>query len=99
MHEAEARRFLKIHGHSGRAVHAGALQRNRQPLDLLHLVFFLSHGWKGDVPAAIDQYDRWIGEMARSAADRAAARQRRRALQELERSGGARQARFAPKRE
>src|ERR1700722_6015391 len=24
-------------------------------------VFFFSHGWKGDVPAAIDQYDRWIG--------------------------------------
>ena len=40
-------------------------------------VFFLSHGWKGDVPAAIDQYDRWIGEMARAAADRADARRRR----------------------
>jgi hypothetical protein len=23
-------------------------------------VFFQSHGWKGDVPAAIDQYDRWF---------------------------------------
>lgn len=23
-------------------------------------VFLFSHGWKGDVPAAIDQYDRWI---------------------------------------
>ena len=29
-------------------------------------VFFASHGWKGDVPAAIEQYDRWVGEMARS---------------------------------
>lgn len=40
-------------------------------------VFFLSHGWKGDIPAAIDQYDRWIGEMARSAHDMAEARRRR----------------------
>jgi hypothetical protein len=30
-------------------------------------VFFFSHGWKGDVPAAIDQYDRWIGAMVKSA--------------------------------
>lgn len=36
-------------------------------------VFFASHGWKGDVPAAIEQYDRWVGEMARSP-DRAAAK-------------------------
>jgi hypothetical protein len=36
-------------------------------------VFFASHGWKGDVAAAIEQYDRWVGEMARSP-DRAAAR-------------------------
>jgi hypothetical protein len=28
--------------------------------------FFASHGWKGDVPAAIEQYDRWVGEMVRS---------------------------------
>ncbi|MHC4741979.1 MAG: hypothetical protein ACYS8Z_08720 [Planctomycetota bacterium] len=28
-------------------------------------VFFASHGWKGDVPAAIQQYDRWVGEMVR----------------------------------
>lgn len=33
-------------------------------------VFFTSHGWKGDVPAAIDQYDRWIGAMAQCAEDR-----------------------------
>ena len=26
-------------------------------------VFFFSHGWKGDVPAAIDQYNRWIKAM------------------------------------
>jgi hypothetical protein len=35
-------------------------------------VFLASHGWKGDVPAAIEQYDRWVGEMVRSK-DRAAA--------------------------
>jgi hypothetical protein len=27
-------------------------------------VFLMSHGWMGDVPAAIKQYDRWIGAMA-----------------------------------
>lgn len=37
-------------------------------------VFFLSHGWKGDIPAAIEQYDKWIGAMAALEADRAAAR-------------------------
>jgi hypothetical protein len=38
-------------------------------------VFFTSHGWKGDVPAAIEQYDAWIGAMLNLDADRAAARQ------------------------
>jgi hypothetical protein len=27
-------------------------------------VFLMSHGWMGDVPAAISQYDRWIAAMA-----------------------------------
>jgi len=27
-------------------------------------VFFTSHGWKGDMPAAIEQYDRWVAAMA-----------------------------------
>jgi hypothetical protein len=40
-------------------------------------VFFTSHGWKGDVPAAIDQYDRWISAMSVCTADRAKIRQRR----------------------
>ena len=35
-------------------------------------VFLFSHGWKGDVPGAIDQYDRWIGAMLKLPADRAA---------------------------
>jgi hypothetical protein len=30
-------------------------------------VFFFSHGWKSDVPAAAEQYDRWIGALVRSA--------------------------------
>jgi hypothetical protein len=38
-------------------------------------LFFFSHGWKGDIPAAIDQYDRWIGALVRSA-DFASAKQR-----------------------
>ncbi len=40
-------------------------------------VFVASHGWKGDVPAAIDQYNRWIGAMSACEADRAAIRQKR----------------------
>ncbi|MCG2624336.1 hypothetical protein LVY72_20810 [Arthrobacter sp. I2-34] len=39
-------------------------------------VFFLSHGWQGDIPAAIDQYDRWLGTMAARAEDRRSARTR-----------------------
>ncbi|NID14088.1 alpha/beta hydrolase [Luteibacter yeojuensis] len=35
-------------------------------------VFVLSHGWKGDVPAARDQYGRWIGAMLANADDIAA---------------------------
>lgn len=37
-------------------------------------VFFACHGWKGDVPAAIDQCNRWMGQMARMDKDRAAVR-------------------------
>jgi hypothetical protein len=32
-------------------------------------VFLLCHGWKGDVPAAKEQYDNWIGVMAGCDAD------------------------------
>lgn len=35
-------------------------------------VFLFCHGWKGDVPSAIDQYNRWIGAMCSQTADRAA---------------------------
>lgn len=37
-------------------------------------VFLFSHGWKGDLPAAVDQYDRWIGALAGSASDAARVR-------------------------
>ncbi len=39
-------------------------------------IFFVSHGWKGDVPAAIDQCNRWIGAMGHMDADRQAIRER-----------------------
>jgi hypothetical protein len=37
-------------------------------------VFVTSHGWKGDVPAAIGQYDKWIAAMGAQDDDRSAAR-------------------------
>lgn len=40
-------------------------------------VFVMSHGWKGDVPAAIEQYDRWIAAMAACEADRKEIREQR----------------------
>ncbi len=40
-------------------------------------VFFMSHGWKGDVPAAKEQYDKWIGAMLECQADRDKARRLR----------------------
>jgi hypothetical protein len=33
-------------------------------------VVLLSHGWNGDLPSAIDQYDRWIGAMLACDGDR-----------------------------
>jgi len=35
-------------------------------------VFLFSHGWKGDGPSAIEQYNRWIGAMWKLEADRKA---------------------------
>ena len=35
-------------------------------------IFLFSHGWKGDLPSAIDQYNRWIGAMWNRQADRQA---------------------------
>lgn len=42
--------------------------RQTQPTD----IFLFSHGWKGDVPSAIDQYNRWIGALWKVTADREA---------------------------
>lgn len=41
-------------------------KRLADPGEKITDVFFASHGWKGDVPAAIEQHDRWMGEMVRS---------------------------------
>jgi hypothetical protein len=46
-------------------------------------VFFMSHGWKGDVDSAIDQYDRWFGAMENQAADKAQALQQTSAFRPL----------------
>jgi hypothetical protein len=40
-------------------------------------VFIMSHGWKGDIPAARDQYQRWIGAMALNSHDGACMRSTR----------------------
>jgi len=52
------------------------LRRVRDPNEAVTDVFVMSHGWKGDVPAAVEQYDRWSAAMATCDADRAAARAR-----------------------
>ena len=54
------------------------------PNEAITDVFFTSHGWKGDVAAAIEQYDRWVGEMARCSRPR---RRARRAPRDSRRSG------------
>ena len=40
-------------------------------------VFLISHGWLGDIPDAIRQYDKWIGSMAGNTADIQRVRQAR----------------------
>jgi hypothetical protein len=40
-------------------------------------VFVFSHGWKGDMPAARDQYDRWFGALNARHADREVLKRRR----------------------
>ena len=51
-------------------------QRVADPARPVTDVFFTAHGWQGDVPAAIAQFDRWIAAMAAQQADRAAAEKR-----------------------
>lgn len=40
-------------------------------------VFIWSHGWKGDVPGAYEQYDKWVGAFSSLHADREAMRKAR----------------------
>ena len=40
-------------------------------------VYLLSHGWRGDIPAAKAQYDKWIGAMAAMDSDRVRIREQR----------------------
>lgn len=54
-----------VDGLMSRRIFADA--RAAQPTD----IFFFSHGWKGDVPAAVDQYNRWIKAMATRKGDAA----------------------------
>ncbi|MDQ1922305.1 hypothetical protein [Massilia pseudoviolaceinigra] len=46
-------------------------------------VFLWSHGWKGAVRDAVDQYDRWIGAFAARSADRAQMLQRQPGFKEM----------------
>lgn len=32
-------------------------------------LFIMSHGWRGDIPAAVDQYDRWIANLMSQQSD------------------------------
>ncbi|MBD2677207.1 MULTISPECIES: hypothetical protein [Nostoc] len=45
------------------------LSQSRQSGQPITDVFLMSHGWQGDIPAAKDQYDRWIAAMAKNQAD------------------------------
>ena len=53
------------------------MQRLAATTDRVTDLFLMSHGWKGDIPAAIEQYDAWSQAMAGIASDRALALQRR----------------------
>jgi hypothetical protein len=46
-------------------------------------VFIMSHGWKGDIPAAKEQYNAWIQAMARCEADRKQIRELRKDFKPL----------------
>ena len=46
-------------------------------------IFMVSHGWKGDLPAAREQYGRWIGAMLACKADREQFQEKRRSFSPL----------------
>ena len=50
----------------GSILSAHVISRLASATDPISDVFFCSHGWQGDVPGAIAQYDRWVGVMAAS---------------------------------
>jgi len=45
--------------------------------DSISDVFYISHGWKGDLPAALQQYDNWIAAMEKCQEDLQRARAKR----------------------
>ncbi len=51
----------------GSMLSATVCARLSDPAEGVTDVFFSSHGWKGDIPAAIEQYDKWVGAMVASA--------------------------------
>ena len=51
--------------------------------DAITDVFIMSHGWKGDIPAAKEQYNPWIQAMAKCEADRKQIRQLRKDFKPL----------------
>ncbi len=57
----------------GTMLSRAAIQRASDPANPITDVFYTSHGWKGDVKGAIEQYDSWVGAMAALSADREAA--------------------------
>jgi hypothetical protein len=54
-------------------VFSRALEEHVRQTQPTHILLF-SHGWKGDVPGAIEQYNRWMTAMWRLADDKAAMR-------------------------
>ena len=58
------------------AKHSGTVA-SRVHDDPITDVILVSHGWSGDIPAAIDQYDRWIAAMLTCTADKEAAEKHR----------------------
>jgi hypothetical protein len=75
-----AERLDDPHGINGRLVPRIAEEIARQPYTD---VFLMSHGWMGDVPAAIRQYDRWIAAMAANKQDIVLAKKLRPAFKPL----------------
>ncbi len=60
----------------GSMLSAAVRARIADPSEGITDVFFSSHGWKGDIPAAIQQYDKWVGAMVTST-DRTAVQAKR----------------------